>query len=243
MYKKSTLTLKITPNTKPLVAKGHKFKRGDTLFETAGFELDEFDLAKILSVSPRQVLTYLTVKPHTEVKTGQVIARKKNLISREEVKSPVGGEFVLVDEKDGKVGIKRATESKKFTAWFSGTVDLIDDTKMQITVSGKEFIGREGRGKPTTGKLKVLGETTALTMPIELENTIIIVKKAFSDLIAKADALGAVAIVAESIDPPPFSLPYLLFSDITAINRYHDKWVIIHGDEKQLLIVNEHGEH
>lgn len=242
MYKKAQITLKIASGAKPLVSKGHKVKRGDVLLETTQSELDEFDLAKLLSVPPQKITTYLTVKPHAEVKAGQVIARKKGMLSQQVVKSPISGELVIIDETKGIVGIKRAGESKKITAWFSGTVDDIDDSQIVFAVSGKVLIGHEGRGAATSGKLLVLGEVSALTMPIDVEKTIVVVKRASSDLIAKADALGAVAIVTELIDPPPFSLPYLLFADIRDINHHHDKWAILNGDERQLLIVDEHGE-
>lgn len=242
MYKKTQVTLKLTSGATPKVAKGHKVKWGDVILETTKTEVDEFDLARLLSLPPQKIVSCLTVKPHAQIKSGDVIARKKGIVSQQVVKSPVAGELVMVDETKGIVGIRRSIEGKKVTAWFSGTVEDIDGSCIVFGVSGKVLTGMAGRGTAVSGRLRMLGEVSALTMPVDIENAIVVVRKAYSDMIAKADALGAVAIVAEMIEPPPFSLPYLLLADIGEIAYHHEKWAVLNGDEKQLLIVADETE-
>ena len=62
-------------------------------------------------------------------------------------------------------------------------------------------------------------------LPTDLKSVILAIKTAHSDIIAKADALGAMAVIAEKIEQPSFKLPYLLIERIDDIINFNDQKV------------------
>jgi predicted transcriptional regulator len=238
MQKKAHLTLRLNPNEKPQVAKGDRVVSGARLISSSS-ELSEFNLAKLMGISPKDIEKYLKVKFGEKVEKGQLLAQKSDLLSRKIIKSPLSGVFIQVDKSKGIVGIQKENRHTETTAWFEGVVEEVQDDKIVFSVKGEMISGSDGKGLPVTGKYKIIENSTALTMPIEISGCVLAVKDAQSDLIAKADALGAVAIVAETLDQPPFSLPYVLVSDINDTSRFREKSVIVFGDAKELIVIED----
>lgn len=242
MLKKARLKLTFSDRETPIVAKGDKVKKGDILVKSKTHELDEFNLAQILDVPTKKVERYLVVKDNEVVKIGQVIAVKKNVMSQKSVKAPAAGTFVIINRDKGIVGIKHEVKASDLKAWFDGIIEEVAEDTILCEVAGLVFDGTDGKGIPVSGKLTVVTESiSTLTMPTDIENRILAVKVAKSDLIAKADALGVVALVAESLEQPSFSLPYLIVENIDSLHPHREKMVIVYGDEKQLLVIDEGG--
>ncbi len=238
MQKKAHLTLTLKAGEKPHVNKGDHVKRGDILIESQNPVIYEFNLAHLFKLPPQKALLTLLVKPHQHVEKGTVLARKKSILSKHFIKTPIGG--VMVNSDNGIVGIQAGDKAAPVAAWFEGKATDVSDSKLIFEVIGTVCAGKSGKGSPASGKLLVVSEViTSLQMPIDLEERIFAVKTASSDIVAKADALGATAIIAETLDQPLFSLPYLLIEDIKELVRYNHKTVIICGDEKELLIIEE----
>lgn len=240
MHKRTHISLHLEPHEKPLVKKGDHVKRGDKLITATAAAIVEFNLISILNVPPSDLIKYLLVKENQKVKIGEVIARKKKMFSTHTVKSPIFGTFVIIDRDKGKVGVKETQSEQTVSAWFDGDVTDVNDQEIVLSVNGHLVSGTKGVGKLASGILHVAADDiNTLTMPIDLEQAILVVKVAASEIIAKADTLGAVGIVAETIAEPNFVLPYLLLSDITEIHKFHKKQAILYADRKQLLILEE----
>ena len=78
-----------------------------------------------------------------------------------------------------------------------------------------------------------------MILDAEVENCVLVLKSANSILVAKADALGAVAIVAQEIEQPPFELPYLQFDDVSLFANLAGSKAIVLGDEKLLVVLDQ----
>lgn len=240
MHKKAHLTLKLTGGDRPAVAVGAKVIPGDILVTATGAEIDEFNLAKLLGVSPKDITALLVIKENTPVKKGDVIASKKGLMSKQAVRSPVEGEFIIVNKDTGIVGIRKQKSRDDIVSWFSGHVTELSDEAIIFELAGVTLDGVQGKGHPVSGMLLYsAGDVDLLTMPIDLDQKILALKDASADIIAKADALGVNAIIAETISQPPFSLPFIVVADIEAIGKYQNKTIIVYGNEKQILVLEE----
>lgn len=238
MQKNALLTHKIAPNETPVIKKGDHIKHGEPVIAVGRAEVDQFNLAKLLGVNAKDVSKFLKVKPDSEVGYGQVLALKGGMLKKRSVKSPVSGKFVWVDKEKGLVGIEKIADQSEIKAWFDGEVKEVTDEKIVFEVSGVVHLGKEGAGGPASGKLYYIPhEITSLTLPIDLDGAVIVLKQALSDTIAKADALGAKAVITESIEEPEFALPYILVEDIGDFSRYNGKTVIVNGKEKEALIL------
>lgn len=240
MHKKAHLTHTLHPGEKLLVGKGIRVHLGMPLLEVHTEEIDEFNLAKLLNVPAKKVEKYLVAKLNSHVEKGAVIARKKSLFKKISVKTPVVGTLLMINSEAGIVGIKRTSDIHQEPAWFSGVVKEIEKDKIVFEVEGGLISGKFGQGGPVSGELIVIeGPVTAISLPIGLEKKILVVEKADSAVIAKADALGIVAIVAAALDLPAFPPPYLLVEDIRPILRYTGRPAIVSGARHEMLIVEE----
>lgn len=237
MHRKAHVTVSVAPGEHVVVEPGDKLKKGTPIVKPKADEIDEFNLAKLLGVAPGAIKKHLTVSDKSPVTKGQPIAIKKGLFKSQIVKTPSQGEFVIIDEEKGMVGVVRHHKGIEKVSLTEAVVFKVEDDKVILEVSGFVLEAKEGKGAFVTGVLKMAPHATAVTMPIEIDEHILVVKDAKSDLIAKADALGAKAIIAEMIEQPPFSLPFLVVSEIETLAKHHEKHVIVLGDEKQLLIV------
>lgn len=238
--RKAHITLQLAKGDTPKVALGDKVSPGNTLVSYSSGELDEFNLAKLLGVKGAEIKKFLLVKEGEKVETHAVIAKKGGVLKKHIIKTPTDGIFTIVDPEKGIVGIRKETHKEDVTAWFSGQVVEATPEKLVFELTGHSITAKEGKGKPVSGNLLFIAEVIdVFNMPIDLENRVLAVRELHPDMIAKADALGVVAIIAETITQPPFELPYVLLEDISHIKGYTGKSVIVYGDEKQLLIVEE----
>jgi len=243
-HKKARLTLKLGAGDTTSHTTGAKIAPGDILVTVPKAAIREFNLAKILTTTPEKALSMLTVHEGDFVEAGAVFARKKGLLRRKLVKTSVAGVFKILDEKKALVGIERKKERDDVVAWFHGTVAEVADDHLIFELTGQTLSGTAGKGHPVSGKLIVLTETVdALSLPAELEERILALKIARAEIIAKADTLGVGAIIAEEVHEPTITLPFMQIADIETLRPYHDKTVIVYGDEKQLLIVDSPNKH
>ena len=246
MHKKTRLKLKLEPHEKPVVKPGDHIKAGDVLAESAGEATVEINLAKLLQVAGKDLPKFLTKELPVEVMSGEIIALKKSLLAQKRVKSPKSGMLDYLDAEKGTLQIKpRDAEANKARAWFDGIIKEVSSHEVVCEVSGLVVNGKAGAGGTVSGKLfSIKGEVKLFSLPTDIEDKIIILKSAGSDVVAKADALGAVAVIAETLEEPPFKLPHLIVSDIKDIMVHENKHAILHAEEKQLLIIEgESKEH
>lgn len=239
MQKKTRLRIKLKKGESPKVKKGDRIKSGDRLAETSKIHIYEFNLAKTLGVAPLNLSKYLLVKEQNLVKKGDSLAKKGGLLSKNIIKTPVSGTFIWVDRQLGIVGIQSENITElPLTSWFDGEVEDVTPEIITVSVNGIPLSGTDGKGGPATGKLLVFTEKlNVFTLPTEIDTCVIAVREAPSDMIAKADALGAIAIITEKIEEPPFTLPYLLVENIEILSKYKDMTVIVHGLQKELLVI------
>lgn len=242
MLRRVHLTLKLTRFDTPLTKKGAKVHRGEPLIRVTQEEVVEFDLTRLLKIAPSDLGKFLLVKEGDAVKVGTVIARKSGVLSKQQIKTPVEGKLVILSRDQGIIGVSRSQKDQEVTAWFDGEVTEVSRDKIVFTVTGVTLPAREGKGAPTSGKLLVLPETNVLELPAYVNECVVVVKDADPATIAKADTLGATAFIAENLDQPAFSLPYLLMEDISPLAKFHERSVIVLGDEKQLLVLEEEPE-
>jgi len=243
-HKKARLTLKLVAGDTTTHTAGTKIAPGDILVTVPKATIREFNLAKILTTTPPKALSMLTVHEGDFVEAGVVFARKKGLLRRKLVKTSAAGVFRILDEKKALVGFEKKKERNDIVAWFHGTVVEVTDEHIIFELTGQTLSGTSGKGHPVSGKLIVLTDTVdALTLPSELEERILALKIARAEIIAKADTLGVGAIIAEEVHEPTITLPFMQIADIESLRPYHDKTVIVYGDEKQLLIVDSPNKH
>ncbi len=237
MLKKTHLKIKYHDREKTVVKKGDHVTSGMILVETVDKNTTEFNLAKLLRVDPKKISKYLTVKEGDKLETGAVIAQKKGLLSKKLIKTPISGIFHVRGDNSGLVEIRSENQSDTVKAWCDGTVFDIDKDTIDVEVDAHCILGKSGQGRPVKGKLKVINhEVDVLSLPLDIDQSILALKHADEAVIAKANALGAVAIIAQILEQPPLSVPYLELAEFDDILPYDHYETLVYGDEKHLLI-------
>ena len=237
MYTKTRITIG-TSGGIIRAKKGDSFKIGDILIEEANEEIDTFDVGKLLGVVPQNIFRYLTVSDGEAVEKGQVIAKKKNLLHSISIQAPLSAIFIVMDKAKGTVGLKRGASGKRVVAQYPGIVVDKNEAGLVVEVKGVAIAVKDGKGHQIVGKLTLFPENvTMLTMPTDVAGKIIAVKNGDSDLLAKADALGAKGMIVEKIELPDFTLPYVIIPDFSSISRYNEKQLLLHGSNKLLLVL------
>lgn len=239
MQSKGNLKIKLKPHDQVMVKMGDLIKPEDIIIRIKKQETKKFNLAKLLKVPPRTFTKYLKSTPGKTIAAGEIIAEKKSLLGKQIIKSPITGKLSVIDPNQGIVGIDYAQEEVDIKAWFNGQVVSIEKDQITLHVAGRSIQGTEGFATSVAGKLVIFTHEDPINkLDTGIENCVVAVKKAHAALIAKADALGATAIVAEEIEQPPFELPYLLVTDINHLHPFQGKLVMILGDDKELIVVN-----
>lgn len=240
MEKKAKLTLKLAASDICEVKKGDHISFGDTLIRFKEAKVQEFNLAEMLKIPPKNFKKYLKISDGAKVDENTVIAVKSGVLQKQILRSPQKGTFKIIDNEKGIVGISQNEKKEAIVSWFNGTVLEVTGENIVIELSGVTISAKTGRGKPVSGMLLYISEVIEmLTMPTDLENKILVTRIITPDIAAKADALGVAALIAEELQAPPFELPYLVLTEISELKSYNGKTIIVYGDENQLLIVDD----
>lgn len=240
MQKHAHLNIKLHPSHKTQLKKGDHVTRGDVLAETPQ-EIDELDLTALLKIKPEQVSKFVTVSPGDEITVGQPIAKKGGAFSAQVVRSPVGGIFSWSDEKNGIVAIKKTADISAIHAPADGVIIDVKDEENQlvIEVEGTVIEAIKGSGSPVVGTLCFMNDS-GTDLPSDLEQSIVVIKEAPSSLIAKIDALGARAVISETVEETHLELPFLVVESVDTLKRFHSRSVMALGEDAQLLVLENH---
>lgn len=240
MSQTALLTVELKPDDQPLIKVGQMVIKGDVIIKRRHLEVDIINISKLLKIAPDKITRYLKVRIDQTVKAGDILAVKKSILAQQTVKTPVAGVIGRIDEKIGTVDIRRDQTGKDLVIDYTGRVKEVEPKRIVIEVKGKVIMGKGGQGEPISGQLKILPEENGVFgIKSDISGSVVVIKQAFPAVIAKADALGAQAIIAQVLEQPPFELPYLLVDDINRLHSFADKSVLVLGDQKQLIILEE----
>lgn len=201
---KSQIEIPLPKKVKLFVKKGENVEKGQLIAsgEKDG-ELKEFDLAKILIVSPKNVGKFLKCSLGSKVTEGQVIAEKKGMLGlRNQIfKSSVSGVLEALTEK-GVLKIKTSGKKKEVFSPVKGKINNITPEKAEVEFTGFCLKGSRGFGRRAWGNLKIFKkeEVDLRDLTSELSGSILIIPgKISSGFYHKACALGILGLVAGDV--------------------------------------------
>lgn len=151
----------------------------------------KINLAKLLNVSPKKAFSYLTVSLGKKIEEGRVIAFKKGLLGKKEVKMPCQGKLIKYEEDSGILVLE-----KEELPLFSGVAGEKAEKKKTTGVKGGKII--EGEFGFGTAEGEIFHETDFALPDLSkvLEEKILVVNKEVKPvLLYRAAALGIKGIV------------------------------------------------
>jgi len=244
------IKIPLLPGVKILVEKGDEVDREKVLAANPE-EIKEFNLVKILRISPQELEGCFLVSPGAEVKEDQVVFQKKSFLSKCQFKSPVNGKVIgLTPEGILQIEVKKRRE---ITSPVKGEIKEIKEGDFLICeFKAAVLTASEGVGPVNWGELQILGEREQEAglddLPEEVKEKILIFGgKVSPGLIHKAEALDVAGIFAGSLRTPvrvqelvvltaggeDGFIPEALWVDLL---NYQGKKALISGEEKKLEI-------
>ncbi len=135
------LDYELPTDYKLLVKKGDLIDFQTSLFELKTYSVNEVNISTKLDVSPEKIFRYLKKLVGEEVKKGEILASKKNLLSTRSVISEFTGTITEIDHNLGKIILKTEGGSRqRLYSYFKGTVEDFDNKTLKIQVKDlKEF--------------------------------------------------------------------------------------------------------
>ena len=239
---KTTVNVQIPTEAEILV------KEGDTVdMKTPVAILKEsiapanIEIARLLKVHPQKMSQYLKTKIGDKIQRGDVLAEKRSFFSSYAVRSPDEGVVGEIDLSIGTLALSSInTKNKKIYATTPGRVKKISEREITLECEAKEFVGEDGNGERTWGKLHYIkGERTGvLDIPTDIEGSVVLVYDSTYAALAKMDAMGVRAVVTtqnikESI------LPYLVVNKntFTKVEENSGREAIIDPKNKKIYIL------
>jgi len=143
-----------------LVQAGARVEPADVVAEAeVGGQFRVFDIARHLRIPPAKAIRYLKKEQDDEVKVGEVIARGPGILPRQ-VKSPVAGTIVGIDQRDGRVVIEVASKHVELHAFIKGVVgNVLGNWGVVIETPGALIQALWGIGGEAYGVLAVMTES------------------------------------------------------------------------------------
>jgi hypothetical protein len=218
--------------------------------------LTDIDLAKKLKIKPRKAINYLLFPLGEVVKEGDLLAKKKTLLSKaKKVFSPVSGRLERLEEETGKLIIKEIKKpglKEKIAELKSNLIIKKKSNKKKKLAKGKIFSAEQGFGFGK-GEILVLNQKLKFKdLSADCQGKIIYCPKIKSKgLIFKASALGAAGLITESIGQSILAeikdiikeqdFALLIFSPKSKLTKkrlakLNDQLAVIKGKEKKLKI-------
>lgn len=192
---------------KTLVTVGQMLQASDAIGELAGSsEIRLVEASAALGIAPAQLRRALEVDVGTDVREGQVIAKRGGLF-RKSLAAPVTGTLLHVDETRGILLLRTVAATTPINALLRGEVSAVEpDKSVEITSQGAVIQGTWGNGRAGAGTTRLLTTSSgdsaspALINP-GLRGTVLVVgATAEQVLLERAQAVGVAGIIAGSMD-------------------------------------------
>ena len=154
------------------------------------------DLAKLLNINAKKAYSCLTVSLGKTVEDGKVIALKKGLLGKKEVKLPYRGKLVKYEEATGILVL----EKEEVPALSEETEKKVEKSKTTSARGKKILEGEFGFGN-AEGEIFYRADFALPQLNKVLEGKILVIKKKVKPvLLYRAAALGIKGIVCDLLD-------------------------------------------
>jgi hypothetical protein len=202
---KATFKISFSSETKVSCQKGEKLKEGEVLGQLIQKgEVKEYNLAKILKVSPKKVKKFLLSSLGSKVNQDQIVGEKKGFFGSQLFRSPVNGIIDSLTET-GILKIRLTGEKIDIPMPVTGEVKEITEEAAVIEFSALVLKGEKGFGGEEWGILQLIGDqkkkNDLADLNREVKGGILVMAGSVPQaLIHKTEALGGLGIVAGKVD-------------------------------------------
>lgn len=222
-------TLNIKTTGKILVSEGENVSEGKILAcEEYIPQLVSVNISKSLSISPKFCKKFLLKDLGKEIKSSEVIAKKKGLfgLKKKILKAPCDGILERLEVETGELIISLPREKKEIRSAVFGKVKKVNQGELIISVVGEEISLKKTIGSFIKGELVIIpGEKIDLFSISQEVNRKIVVGKVWNQaVLEKALAIGVAAIIAS--ETPDFDWQVMEKGKKLTVGKIEEKIIL-----------------
>lgn len=211
-----------------------------------------YDLAKLLSIKPKDLSKVLRKGVGESFKKGDILAKKSGFISAKEVVVPFDGKVVDVDSEKAILTVEPLqVDHDKTIAPVSGTVKKVNQDEIILEFGGTVVFAKQGIGNLKKGVLVVISkedeEVPLGNITSEHIGKILLGGRFVKNVLEKAYGLGVVSVIATSFDDGEFayfeqksifnaSLILVSKADYEILSKFAGKDIVVEGKHKRIII-------
>lgn len=228
----------VPPTGKILVHQNEELQPSDVVGkypQTGGFRL--INVSQELNVSPKDITKYLLRTQGKNIYKGELLAEKKGLLGKKEIKAPTDAVIESIDSITGIVMLKLLPKEVPVISGVTGIVDFIDAQTGNIYIKSAvtHVYGMLGSGKMRGGFLKIIGDQKSITMEqqitSEVHQTIVLAGAlVYVEALKKALSSGAAGVISGGINARDFR-------SLVGVNNFKKGF----GNDIGISLLIEHG--
>ncbi len=166
-------------------------------------------ISQELDISPKKIFLSLTKNIGDHIKLGDVIAKKKGLLSEKKYISDFTGVLKEIDHDDGSI-IMTVTEKggEKINSFFKGTVKKINEDNVELEVQEGEKFELNEASDFFGGEVMIIDEKNLSKIKEDISSKILLIKEIeiYSQL--KLEVIGAAGYITIGPLSKQIDIPY-----------------------------------
>lgn len=223
---------------------GDKIQKGQSIGHLANGPISAIDVSGSLGIAPKEIGKYLTVAVGHEVKSGEIVARRKTAFKEKHVISPLTGKVQHVSLDNGTITIcLKAGSQKGLESPVDGEVVNLTQEHLELNVTGKVFPAPEIGETAGWGPLEHVGQWGSAKIEditIDYSGKIVVsADKINNAWVSKATALDVAGVVCAGLSHKDISvkIPFVCFPSGDDDQMDRRLWEnLIESNEKIALI-------
>ncbi len=166
-------------------------------------------ISQELDISPKKIFMSLTKNIGEQIKLGDVIARKKGLLSEKKYISDYTGILKEIDHDDGSI-IMTVTEKEgeKINSFFKGTVNKINEDTVELDVQDAEKFELNEASDFFGGEVMTIDEKNLSKIKEDISSKILLIKKIETYNQLKLEVIGAAGYITIEPLSKQIDIPY-----------------------------------
>jgi len=185
------------------------------LIKVVNIKSIKIPISQELDIPPKKIFLSLTKNVGDQINLGDIIAKKKNLLSEKKYLSDFTGILKEIDHDEGSIIIESTDkEGEKINSFFKGKVHKIKDESIEIEVQQAEKFQLIEASDYFGGEITITDDQEITKIKQNISNKVLLMKKIQTYNQLKLEVIGAVGYITIEPLSKQIDIPYARIKNI-----------------------------